>query len=76
MTNLDFEEEINLINNNKIKYMNDEISQSPNIQKDNFGPIEATENIQVKEFKFIRLIMFSCFIFLGFINHIGYFLTI
>ena len=76
MTNLDFEEEINLINNNKIKYMNDEISQSPNIQKDNFGPIEATENIQVKEFKFIRLIMFSCFIFLGFINHIGYYLIL
>ena len=55
--------------------MNDINSQSQNITKENFGPIENSNNHKVKEIKFIKLIMFSCFISLGFINHIGYYLN-
>ena len=76
MNNYDFEEEINLINNNKLNFMNDINSQSQNITKENFGPIENSNNHKVKEIKFIKLIMFSCFISLGFINHIGYYLIL
>ena len=76
MNNSDFEEEINLINNNKLNFMNDINSQSQNITKENFGPIENSNNHKVKEIKFIKLIMFSCFISLGFINHIGYYLIL
>ena len=78
MNNSDFEEEIYLINNNNINFMNDEISQSSDLgkDKDNFGPIEGKEKIKVKDFKFIKLLMFSCFTLLGFINHIGYYLIL
>ena len=76
MNNYDFEEEINLINNNKLNFMNDLNYHSQNIIKENFGPIENSNNHKVKEIKFIKLIMFSCFICLGFINHIGYYLIL
>ena len=78
MNNSDFEEEIYLINNNNINFMNDEISQSSDLgkDKDNFGPIEGKEKIKSKDFKFIKLLMFSCFTLLGFINHIGYYLIL
>ena len=79
MNNSDFEEEIYLINNNnKLNFMNDELSQASDLAKDkeNFGPINSKEKIKIKDFKFIKLLMFSCFTLLGFINHIGYYLIL
>ena len=76
MNIFDTEEEINLINNNKIKIMNDMTSQSQNINNDNIITKENDKSDKLKEFKFIKLIMFSCFISLGFINHIGYYLIL
>lgn len=76
MNNIDFEEEINLINNNNLKFMNDAISQSQNTSRENFEPHENGKTHKIKDFKFIKLIMFSCFISLGFINHIGYYLIL
>ena len=76
MNNSDFEEEINLINNNNLNIMNDIISQSQNISQENAGSIENSHTHRIKEIKFIKLIMFSCFISLGFINHIGYYLIL
>ena len=78
MSNFDIDEEIYLINNNnKIKVMNNEISQSSDRGTDNFESTEKNENqIKIKEFKFIKLLMFSCFTLLGFINHIGYYLIL
>ena len=54
MNNSDFEEEINLINNNKLNFMNDLNYHSQNIIKENFGPIENSNNHKVKEIKFIK----------------------
>ena len=70
----DFEEEIKLLNNNKFKFMNDEISQSSKIET--IENNETKEKNKKKDFKFIKLIMFTCFTLLGFINHIGYYLIL
>ena len=77
MNNFDIEEQIYLINNNKIKDMNNEIPQPFDRRIENFETIEKSEKqIKLKEFKFIKLLMFSCFTLLGFINHIGYYLIL
>ena len=76
MNNYDLEEEINLINNNNLNIMNDIISQSQNITQENECSITDNKTHKIKEFKFIKLLMFSCFISLGFINHIVYYLIL
>ena len=74
MSILDLDEEINLINNNNKIFMNEENSQVPNSSREIY---QSTNNgKKIKKYKFITLLMYSCFIFLGFINHIGYYLII
>ena len=75
MSILDLDEEINLINNNNYYsdkiFMNEENSQVPNSSREIY---QSTNNgKKIKKYKFITLLMYSCFIFLGFINHIGYY---
>ena len=74
MSILDLDEEINLINNNNKIFMNEENSQVPNSSREIY---QSTNNgKKIKKYKFITELMYSCFIFLGFINHIGYYLII